>query len=120
MILVDTSVWIDHLRQARLAFAKCLRDGQVLCHPFVIGELAIGHLERRREILTLLRELGQLSMAEDDEVLALIERHRLMGCGIGWIDAHLLTSALVAGVPMWTHDKRLAGVAGELGILFRG
>jgi predicted nucleic acid-binding protein len=114
LILVDTSVWVDHLRRKNARLEAALLDGQVISHPFVIGELALGHLLRRREILGLLSELPQATLATHEEVLALVDRHHLAGAGIGWIDAHLLASAALTGVSFWTLDRRLGAVAARL------
>ena len=119
MILVDTSVWIGHLRIGEPALAATLDRMGVLGHVFVRGELACGNLQRRREILSLLDELPQAPVATDHEVMDLIERRRLMGRGIGYVDAHLLASALLAGASLWTLDARLANVAREIGVGFR-
>ncbi len=116
MILVDTSIWIDHFRRGNPALAALLRDAAVLTHPFVIGELACGRLKRRDEILTLLGSLPQVDVADHEEVLAFITSHRLMGCGIGWIDVHLLCSTALSQVDLWTLDKRLASAARSLDI----
>ena len=114
MILVDTSVWIDHLRKGDAELARKLEAGDVLAHPFVIGELACGNLANRHAILALLRTLPAAQVASDDEVLGFIERRKLMGRGIGYIDVHLLASlALTHGSRLWTRDKRLAAVASE-------
>jgi len=88
MILVDTSIWVRHLRHGNDVLATLLEETQVLCHPFIVGELACGNLRRRAEILGMMRNLAHAPVADHDEVLTLIERHRLMGLGIGWIDAH--------------------------------
>lgn len=118
MILVDTSVWVDHLRTGDAALASLLDEGQVLTHPFVIGELACGNLRRRGELLALLSELPQARHATYDEVLYYIERHRLMGLGIGYVDAHLLASvSLTEAAHLWTRDKRLTAVARRLKLL---
>jgi hypothetical protein len=115
VILVDTSVWVDHLRAHDAALAGLLEAGGVLAHGFVIGELALGDLRRRDEILALLGDLPAAATAADDEVLGFIARHRLMGTGIGYIDAHLLTSAaLTPAARLWTRDRRLATVARRL------
>ena len=115
MILVDTSVWVAHLRFGEELLASALAEGDVLVHPFVIGELACGNISRRGEILELLGQLPFAREATHDEVHALIERRRLMGRGIGFVDAHLLAStALTPEARLWTHDKRLAQVAAEL------
>ena len=117
MILLDTSVWIDHLRQGDAQVASVLETGLVLSHPFVIGELACGQLKSRAEILGLLAALPQALVAQEQEVLFFIERHSLMGRGIGYIDAHLLTAtALTEGARLWTRDKRLDSLARELEI----
>jgi predicted nucleic acid-binding protein len=119
MILVDTSVWIDHLRTGEPALADALTHGQVLVHPFVLGELACGNLRNRREILDSLRHLPNAPRVSDEEAHLLIESRSLMGRGIGYIDVHLLASALLDDQPrLWTRDKRLAAVAGELSVLY--
>ena len=119
MILLDTSVWIDHLRQGDAQVVSVLQSGLVLTHPFVIGELACGQLKSRAEILGLLAALPQAKMAQEQEVLLFIERHGLMGRGIGYIDAHLLTAtALNEGARLWTRDKRLDSLACELEIAY--
>jgi predicted nucleic acid-binding protein len=117
MILVDTSVWVDHLRGADKALAVALEAGEVLVHPFVVGELACGNLAHRQEVLSLLRALPQAQVATDDEGLAFIEGRRLMGRGIGYVDVHLLASAALDGdATLWTRDKPLAAVAAELSL----
>lgn len=116
MTLVDTSVWVEHLRHGRPRLAALLEEGQVLCHPFVIGELACGHLSNRGSVLPLLGSLPAAPVASHDEVLRLVEARRLHGSGLGWIDAHLLASALLAGTPLWTLDRRLAAAASRVGI----
>lgn len=119
MILVDTSVWVEHLRRSQQRLAALLADGDVACHRFVIGELALGNLRKRAQILEYLSNLPVLAMAEHDEVLALVERRRLMGAGLGWVDAHLLASSILAHVPIWTLDKPLASQARRLGVSAR-
>jgi predicted nucleic acid-binding protein len=117
VILVDTSIWIDHLRRGHPSLITALELGRVLIHPFVVGELACGTLNRRAEILTLLRELPPAPVATDDEALEFIERRGLMGRGIGYVDVHLLASVALAGdARLWTRDKRLAAVASELAL----
>jgi predicted nucleic acid-binding protein len=117
VILVDTSVWIDHLRSGDDTLAALLTSGDVLTHPGVIGELALGNLRQRNEILGLLHGLPRATVATDSEVLTFIDRASLYGKGIGYIDAHLLAAtALTADARLWTRDKRLAGVANEQGI----
>lgn len=117
MILVDTSIWIDHLRTGDLKLARLLQDGRVLAHPCVTGELALGQLSHRSEILGLLQNLPQATAATDAEVLTLVESRQLFGLGIGYVDAHLLAATLLtAGAGLWTRDKRLAAVATRLGL----
>ena len=120
MTLADTSVWINHLRANDPALAKLLEDNQVVMHPMVIGELACGNLRDRERVLDLLKELPQIPVSDDVEVLFLIERHRLMGRGIGYIDAHLLAAASLADtVTLWTEDRRLHGAAAALGLAYQ-
>jgi predicted nucleic acid-binding protein len=107
MILVDTSVWVEHLRSGTIGLEALLNDGQVVCHPFIIGELACGNLKNGTEILSLLQDLPMASCADDDEVLQFIDDHKLMGKGLGYIDIHLLMAALLTRIPLWTIDKRL-------------
>lgn len=115
MILVDTSVWIDHLRSGNRDLELLLNNNQVLMHPFVLGELACGNLERRTEVLSLIGSLPPVPVATDDEALFFIDRHRLMGIGIGYIDVHLLASvSLAKPASLLTHDKRLGRIAAEL------
>jgi len=115
VILVDTSVWIEHLRSASAILTELLGDGQVLVHPFVLGELALGSLRQRDVFLSDLRDLPQAVVATDGEVLSLIDRRTLFGRGIGYVDAHLLAAArLTAGSKLWTHDRRLQAVAAQL------
>jgi len=118
MILVNTSVWVDHLRRDKVGLDAPLSEGQVLCHPFIIGELACGNLKNREEILALLQILPSVRTAEEEEALSFIEKHRIMGKGLGYIDIHLLASALLSHVPLWTHDKRLGDVGAELKIRY--
>jgi len=121
VILVDTSVWIDHLRSGEPGLEAALEGGRVLMHPFVLGELACGNLNNRGELLELLRDLPAAPTATDPEVLGLIERRALMGRGIGYIDVHLLASAALADVGrLWTRDRRLAAAAAELELAFEG
>ena len=117
MILVDTSVWINHLRLASAILSELLDDGEVLVHPFVLGELALGNLRRRDAFLSDLRDLPRAAVATDEEVISLIDRQTLFGRGIGYVDAHLLAAArLTAGTKLWTHDQRLQAVAAQLGL----
>ena len=114
MILVDTSVWVDHLRQGNTRLRSLLADARVAGHPFVTGEVAMGHLRRPAEILTLLRNLPQAEQAEHEEVLRFVADHELAGSGLGWIDAHLLCSAALDRSRLWSLDRRLAAVASRL------
>lgn len=117
MILVDTSVWIDHLRAKDDELTRLLGLGQVLGHPFVIGELALGNLANRDAVLGALWGLPQTQVATDQEVQHLITEERLFGTGIGYIDAHLLASVrLSAGTLLWTRDKRLGTTGAHLGL----
>jgi len=116
MVLVDTSVWIDHLRKTSSRLAGLLDDGEVAIHPFVIGELACGNLANRKEILSLLHSLPAVQRVEDDEILFFIEQHSLAGRGLGLIDVHLLASSKMSEHPLWTKDKRLTAAAEELGL----
>ena len=115
MILVDTSVWVDHLRDGTPALAAALEQCGVLMHPFVLGELACGTLKNRGEVLRLLGELPVAPVATDREALNYIEQRALMGRGIGYVDVHLLASVALAGAAqLWTRDKRLAVIAADL------
>lgn len=117
MILVDSSVWIDHLRCTDLTLTTLLDQGLILTHPFVIGELALGSLCQRATIIGYLLDLPKATVADDGEVLVFIQRQTLFGRGIGYIDTHLLTSVrLTTGATLWTRDKRLHKVAASLGI----
>jgi predicted nucleic acid-binding protein len=118
MVLVDTSVWIDHFRTASDGLCALLDVEQVAIHPFVIGELACGHLSKRKEVLALLHALPAVSCIEDDEVLFFIEKNSLAGKGLGLIDVHLLAASQMSDSPLWTNDKRLRSVAGHLGRKF--
>ncbi len=121
MILVDTSVWIDHLRAGDDGLIALLNSSQVLMHPCVEGELACGNLRNRSEVLVLLRDLPRAVVATDDEALFFIEQRSLMGRGIGYIDACLLAAtSLTSQDYLWTRDKRLAAVAHELGLVYEG
>ena len=107
MILVDTSVWIDHLRGGNPRLRSLLADQQVLCHPFIIGELAVGNLRRRATVLGHLRSLPVAVEATNDEVFHLIEERGLAGSGLSWVDAHLIASAVLSPASLWTMDRAL-------------
>lgn len=115
-VLVDTSIWIDHLRSANPRLATLLVNGEVVCHPFVVGELACGNLKSRSTVLSLLDSLPSLAVATHKEVLHLVDRRKLMGRGLGWIDMHLLAAALTGAAKFWTRDKALAVAAHDLGL----
>ena len=116
MTLVDTSVWVDHLRRRVPRLAALLNEGRVLCHPFVVGELACRHFERRDQVLQLLEALPGPPVANHAEALRLLQTQNLQGRGLGWIDVHLLASALLGNCGLWTRDKRLATAAARLGV----
>jgi predicted nucleic acid-binding protein len=115
-MLVDTSVWVDHLRRGNTALTSILESAEVWSHPFVQGELACGNLRNREEVLSLIGSLPQAPILTLAEALSLVESRRLMGKGLGWIDLHLLGSALLAGLPFWTMDRRLSEAAARVGI----
>jgi predicted nucleic acid-binding protein len=117
LILVDTSVWVDHLRAGNETLAAMLDAVMVLTHPFVIGELSLGNLRERSNVLGALSDLPHAAIATDAEVLHFIDRHSLFGRGVGYVDAHLLAATrLTAGAALWTTDRRLHGIAAELGL----
>ena len=115
-MLVDTSVWVDHLAGGNPSLAGLLEAGEVETHPFVIGELTLGRLRWREKILGLLEALPSVPEAEHAEVMRLVEERGLAGSGLGWVDAHLLASALLGGSKVWTLDRPLASAAASLGI----
>ena len=118
MILVDTSVWIDHLRHGDSTLVNLLNTGRVLAHSFIIGELALGNLQQRDAILDALSNIPRANIATDEEVLTLINQSKLYGLGVGYIDAHLLASVrLTPSTLLWTKDKRLSKAAKQLGLL---
>lgn len=119
MVLVDTSVWVDHFRRGNEGLVAQLNQAAVVCHPFVVGELACGNLKNRTEILRLLQALPIAPLAEQEEVLYLLNKGRLYGRGLGWIDAHLLASARLMRCPLWTFDKALATAAGGFDLAFK-
>jgi predicted nucleic acid-binding protein len=115
VILVDTSVWVEHFRAGNPALARLLNDDGVACHPFVIGELACGNLRDREEVLGHLARLPETRVATHQEALHLVARRALAGAGLGWVDVHLLASALLSGVALWTLDRPLRDAARQLG-----
>ena len=118
MVLVDTSVWVRHLRADDPVLKHLLNHGQVVCHPYIIGELACSTIKNRREILSLMQALPQATLAQHEEVLRFIELNHLMGKGLGYIDVHLCASALLTRVLMWSYDKRLSEANEMLGIKY--
>lgn len=117
MILVDSSVWIDHLRKQEPTLERLLEDGLVLAHPFVIGEIALGRLRQRAVLIGLLLDLPMADAVTDDELIGFIELHGLFGHGIGLVDAHLLASVrLTADATLWTRNKRLLAVATTMNV----
>ena len=118
MILVDTSVWVAHLRDGTIGLEELLEEGDVVCHPFIVGELACGNLKNRSEVLSLLQALPMAVHADHEEVIQFIENHRLMGKGLGYIDVHLLASANLMEVQLWTLDKRLNEVSSRMGLAY--
>ena len=116
MILVDTSVWVEHLRGGLPPLKAALEASEVVMHPWVVGELACGHLHQRAQLLDLLQGLPAATVASASEVLLLIEQEQLMGRGIGYVDAHLLASARLTGCWLWTKDRRLGALAKDLGV----
>jgi predicted nucleic acid-binding protein len=118
MVLVDTSVWVSHLREGNPELESLLNNGDVGCHPFIIGELACGNLNNRSEILSLLQTLPMAIQAEHLEIMQFIENYRLMGKGLGYINMHLLASAVLTEAPIWTLDKNLDEVSSQLDIAF--
>jgi predicted nucleic acid-binding protein len=116
MIIADTSIWIDHLRTHNQVFGRLLVDAQILIHPFVVGELAVGNLKDRNKLLRELADQPKAKKALDTDVLVLIDNNKLFGRGIGYVDAHLLASARICEAKIWTTDKRLHTAAVELGL----
>jgi predicted nucleic acid-binding protein len=119
MVLVDTSVWIDFLRRGAGQLTALLESGEVLCHPFIIGELACGHLSPRKEVLDRLSLLPTAQVIRHPETLGFIETHRIFDLGLGFIDIHLLASASLHGATLWSRDKALRKSAEKMGIGFR-
>lgn len=116
MVLVDTSIWVAHLRTGNIGLETLLNDSHVVCHPFIIGELACGNLKNRHEILSLLQALPMATQTDHEEVIKFIDNHQLMGKGLGYIDIHLLASAIMTHVLLWTLDVRLKDVSSLLGV----
>ena len=119
MVLVDTSIWVAHFRTGDHHLQELLVDEQVLCHPFILGELACGGLKNRKEIIALLKALPGAITSETDEILEFIEHQKLIGVGIGLVDVHLLASALLTKALLWTSDRSLRAAAARLNILYK-
>ena len=119
MVLVDTSIWIAHLREGNIHLSHLLNESKVVCHPFIIGELACGNLRNRNEILSLLKLLPPAENVEPDEILGFIENYKLMGEGLGFTDINLLASAMLASIPLWTFDKKLNCLSSRLKINYK-
>jgi predicted nucleic acid-binding protein len=118
MVLVDTSVWVEHLRSGNIGLETLLNEGHVVCHLFIVGELACGNLSNRSEILSLLQALPLANHAEHEEVMHFMENYSLVGKGLGYIDMHLIVSSILTEVPIWTLDKGLKNVSEALGIKY--
>ena len=118
MVLVDTSVWVSHLQSGDTPLWRLLEEGKVILHPIIIGERACGNLKNRREIISLLKTLASAVTVGHEEVLQFIEDQRLMGSGLGYVDVHLLASARLTAVPLWTNDRNLREAAVRLGIAY--
>lgn len=118
MVLVDTSVWIEHFRQGHSHLQVLLHQGEVSCHPFIIGELACGTLGNRQKIISLLQALPQAQTAEHEEIMKFITAHHLYGKGLGYIDIHLMAAASLEQIPLWTLDKKLNSVAQKHGLRY--
>jgi predicted nucleic acid-binding protein len=119
MVLVDTSVWVNHLRNSDHHLEKLLFDGEVVCHPHIIGELACGNIKNRQEIISLLHALSHTPIVEFEEFLYFIEQNQLHGKGIGFVDIHLLASAKLGQVSLWTAAKKLQSASAELNIKYK-
>jgi predicted nucleic acid-binding protein len=119
MVLVDTSIWVAHLRKGNHLLQQLLMDAEVICHPFIIGELACGSIKNRKEILSLLMSLPSAPVLEFDELMYFIDENRLMGIGIGFVDVHLLASAQLSGTLLWTADKKLNSAADRLSLNYK-
>ncbi|MEK6769969.1 MAG: PIN domain-containing protein [Gemmatimonadota bacterium] len=119
-VLADSSIWIQHLHRGLAPMRALLAEGRIAIHVFVRGEVALGRLHNRAEILASLHTLPPATIAAHEEVLSLIEHQDLAGSGIGWVDAHLLASALIDHTRLWTLDRRLARIATEAGAAWTG
>jgi predicted nucleic acid-binding protein len=116
VVLVDTSIWVAHLRHGDIGLEALLHSGRVVCHPLIVGELACGNLKNRSEIISLLQRLPEAIQARHEEVMQFIDNNGLMGQGLGYLDIHLLAAARLTGVALWTLDKRLNEAAKKLSL----
>jgi predicted nucleic acid-binding protein len=119
VVLVDTSVWVSHFRETHDGLVELLNNGEVVCHPFIIGELACGNLKNRTSIIALLEALTTALVVEHEELLSFIEARKIMGKGLGYVDVHLLAASLLTGVALWTLDKKLDRIAEGLQCKYR-
>ena len=119
MVLVDTSIWVAHLRKGDHQLEQLLMDAEVICHPFIIGELACGSIKNRTEILSLLKSLPSAPVLEFDELMYFIDENQMMGIGIGFVDVHLLASAQLSGTFLWTADTKLNSAATKLSLNYK-
>ena len=119
MVLVDTNIWINHFRKTDPDLVTCLNQGSVACHPFIIGELAAGNLKNRAEILKLFHSLPSTHTVDFQEYLEFVEVRKLMGKGLGFVDIHILASAVLSGTVLWTGYKRLSKAADDLGVSYK-
>jgi predicted nucleic acid-binding protein len=119
MILVDTSVWVNHLRVSDPLLSSLLTQNRVVVHPWIVGEIACGSFSKRAEVIDSLQSLPQLGVAREEEVLFFLEKHRAFGKGIGYVDAHLLTAAVIDNCKIWTTDKRMILIATQLDLCYR-
>lgn len=119
MVLVDTSVWVSHLRHANSNLQRLLDHDRVVSHIFVVGELACGNISNRAEVLSSIESLPMLDVIEHEELLVFIEHNQMMGKGLGFVDVHLLAAATLEGIPLWTQDKKLKQACSRLNMEFR-
>jgi len=119
MILVDTNVWVNHFNDTDAELVTNLNIGSVACHPYIIGEIACGKLQKRKQILNLFESLPSAPVLEPEEIVAFIEARKLMGKGLGYVDMHLLASTVLAGLKLWTEDRKLKREAEILGVSYK-
>lgn len=119
MLIVDTSVWVSHLRESDNHFEELLLDNEVACHPFIIGELACGNIKNRKEILSLLQDLPKVPEFTQEELLHFIESNMLMGLGLGFVDVNLLASARLSSMSLWTLDRNLSAAAVRIKVAYK-